>query len=84
MRESNESCWPGVGVKQNRPMLDLLNLLAAIALLVCGSSSVRPGVLRVFGADLRELIAVSVRSIADPILQLAGALAQTRYREPQL
>jgi len=41
-------------------MLHLLNLLAAIALLVWGTYIVRTGVLRVFGANLRELIAVSV------------------------
>jgi phosphate:Na+ symporter len=38
----------------------LLNLLAAIALLVWGSHLVRTGVLRVFGANLRSLLARSM------------------------
>jgi phosphate:Na+ symporter len=38
----------------------LLNLLAAIALLVWGTHIVRTGVLRLFGANLRDLIARSV------------------------
>ena len=33
-------------------MIHLLNLLAAIALLVWGTHTVRTGVLRVFGSDL--------------------------------
>lgn len=41
-------------------MLHLLNLLAAIALLVWGTHIVRTGVLRLFGPKLRELIAASV------------------------
>ena len=38
-------------------MKHLLNLLAAIALLVWGIQMVRTGILRVFGANLRQLIA---------------------------
>ena len=38
-------------------MLHLLNLLAAIALLVWGTHIVRTGILRVFGEDLREVLA---------------------------
>jgi len=38
----------------------LLNLLAAIALLVWGTHLVRTGILRVFGADLRNILAKSV------------------------
>lgn len=41
-------------------MLHLLNLLAAIALLVWGTYVVRTGVLRVFGANLRNVLARSV------------------------
>ena len=40
-------------------MIHLLNLLAAIALLVWGTHIVRTGVLRVFGEDLRNLLAKS-------------------------
>jgi len=41
-------------------MLTLLNLLAAIALLVWGTHIVRTGVLRVFGANLRKILQRSV------------------------
>ena len=41
-------------------MKHLLNLLAAIALLVWGTQLVRTGVLRVFGANLRSLLARSM------------------------
>jgi phosphate:Na+ symporter len=41
-------------------MKHLLNLLAAIALLVWGTHLVRTGILRVFGANLRHVLAVSV------------------------
>ncbi|QIL43402.1 Na/Pi cotransporter family protein [Acidovorax sp. HDW3] len=41
-------------------MKHLLNLLAAIALLVWGTHLVRTGVLRVFGANLRSLLARSM------------------------
>src|SRR6476661_3377246 len=41
-------------------MKHLLNLLAAIALLVWGTQLVRAGILRVFGANLRNVIAHSV------------------------
>ena len=40
-------------------MLALLNLLAAIALLVWGTHIVRTGMLRVFGENLRQVLAVS-------------------------
>ncbi len=40
-------------------MLPLLNLLAAIALLVWGTHIVRTGVLRVFGENLRRVLAAS-------------------------
>lgn len=43
-------------------MKHLLNLLAAIALLVWGTHLVRTGVLRVFGANLRTLLARSMRN----------------------
>lgn len=41
-------------------MKHLLNLLAAIALLVWGTYLVRTGILRVFGANLRQILARSV------------------------
>ena len=41
-------------------MKHLLNLLAAVALLVWGTHLVRTGVLRVFGANLRKILARSV------------------------
>ncbi|HWI82586.1 Na/Pi cotransporter family protein [Ramlibacter sp.] len=41
-------------------MKHLLNLLAAVALLVWGTHLVRTGILRVFGANLRNVIAQSV------------------------
>jgi phosphate:Na+ symporter len=40
-------------------MLPLLNLLAAIALLVWGTHIVRTGMLRVFGENLRQILAAS-------------------------
>src|SRR3982750_3230027 len=40
-------------------MLSLLNLLAAIALLVWGTHIVRTGMLRVFGENLRRVLAAS-------------------------
>src|SRR5215213_9205073 len=41
-------------------MKHLLNLLAAVALLVWGTHLVRTGILRVFGANLRNMLAHSV------------------------
>src|SRR3954452_6822927 len=41
-------------------MKHLLNLLAAVALLVWGTHLVRAGILRVFGANLRNVLARSV------------------------
>ena len=41
-------------------MTHLLNLLAAIALLVWGTQLVRTGILRVLGANLRNVLAQSV------------------------
>lgn len=43
-------------------MKNVLNLLAAIALLVWGIQMVRTGILRVFGANLRHMIAQGVRA----------------------
>ena len=50
-------------------MTHLLNLLAAIALLVWGTHLVRTGILRVFGADLRDILTRSINN------RLAAALA---------
>src|SRR3954466_1821938 len=43
-------------------MKHLLNLLAAVALLVWGTHLVRTGVLRVFGGNLRKFLARSMRN----------------------
>ena len=41
-------------------MIHLLNLLAAIALLVWGTNIVRAGVIRIFGENLRRVLASSL------------------------
>ncbi|MBL8317165.1 MAG: Na/Pi cotransporter family protein [Burkholderiaceae bacterium] len=51
-------------------MVHLLNLLAAIALLVWGTQIVRTGILRVFGESLRHMLAVGMSS--RPKALLAG------------
>jgi len=51
-------------------MLHLLNLLAAIALLVWGTHIVRTGMLRVFGENLRNVLQLSFGS--RPLALLAG------------
>ena len=55
-------------------MQHLLNLLAAIALLVWGTHIVRTGVLRLFGDTLREVIA---RSVGNRLQALLAGLAVT-------
>ena len=49
-------------------MTALLNLLAAIALLVWGTQIVRTGVLRIFGEDLRHVLAQSMGSRVKAVL----------------
>lgn len=56
-------------------MKTLLNLLAAIALLVWGIQMVRTGILRVFGANLRQLIARGVRTQLLAVLSGIGVTA---------
>ena len=56
-------------------MKHLLNLLAAVALLVWGTYLVRTGILRVFGANLRQLIAHSVSSRFTAVLSGIGVTA---------
>ncbi len=51
-------------------MKHLLNLLAAVSLLVWGTYLVRTGILRVFGANLRSILARSIGS--RPTAALAG------------
>ncbi|MEY4712418.1 MAG: hypothetical protein RIS88_1868 [Pseudomonadota bacterium] len=51
-------------------MKHLLNLLAAVSLLVWGTYLVRTGILRVFGANLRTILACSIGS--RPTAALAG------------
>ena len=53
-------------------MLHLLNLLAAIALLVWGTHIVRTGVLRVFGESLRGILAKSFSNRASSMLAGLG------------
>lgn len=56
-------------------MTHLLNLLAAIALLVWGTHMVRTGILRVFGANLRSVIAKSVSNRLSAALSGIGVTA---------
>ena len=56
-------------------MTHLLNLLAAIALLVWGTHLVRTGILRVLGANLRNILAKSVDSRAKAIASGIGVTA---------
>src|SRR3954462_7461806 len=51
-------------------MKHLLNLLAAVALLVWGTYLVRTGILRVFGANLRHVLARSIST--RPAAAMAG------------
>ncbi|QNK73794.1 Na/Pi cotransporter family protein [Variovorax sp. PAMC28562] len=56
-------------------MKHLLNLLAAIALLVWGTHLVRTGVLRVFGANLRKILVRSMRNRFTAALSGIGVTA---------
>jgi len=56
-------------------MKHLLNLLAAVALLVWGTHLVRTGVLRVFGANLRKFLARSMRNRFTAALSGIGVTA---------
>ncbi|MEI8325109.1 MAG: Na/Pi cotransporter family protein [Betaproteobacteria bacterium] len=56
-------------------MKHLLNLLAAIALLVWGTQLVRTGVLRVFGASLRQVLAASLNNRFTAALAGVGVTA---------
>ena len=56
-------------------MKHLLNLLAAVALLVWGTHLVRTGILRVFGANLRHILAGSVGSRFTAALSGIGVTA---------
>ena len=56
-------------------MKHLLNLLAAIALLIWGSQMVRTGVLQVFGANLRNILARSMRNRLSAALSGMGVTA---------
>ena len=53
-------------------MLHLLNLLAAIALLVWGTQIVRTGILRVFGEDLRGVLSKSFSNRGSSLLAGLG------------
>lgn len=56
-------------------MKHLLNLLAAIALLVWGTYLVRTGILRVFGANLRQVLGRSIRNRFTAALSGVGVTA---------
>ncbi|HZY17451.1 MAG TPA: Na/Pi cotransporter family protein [Ramlibacter sp.] len=56
-------------------MKHLLNLLAAIALLVWGTHLVRTGILRVFGANLRQILARSISNRYTAALSGIGVTA---------
>ncbi len=56
-------------------MTHLLNLLAAIALLVWGTQLVRTGILRVFGANLRTILSKSVRNRPTAFMSGLGVTA---------
>ncbi|BEP92997.1 Na/Pi cotransporter family protein [Acidovorax sp. sif1233] len=56
-------------------MKHLLNLLAAVSLLIWGTHLVRTGILRVFGANLRQLIAHSVSNRFTAVLSGIGVTA---------
>ena len=56
-------------------MKHLLNLLAAIALLVWGTQLVRTGILRVFGASLRQVLASSLNNRFTAALAGVGVTA---------
>ncbi|RYF74720.1 MAG: Na/Pi cotransporter family protein [Comamonadaceae bacterium] len=56
-------------------MKHLLNLLAAVALLVWGTHLVRTGVLRVFGTNLRKILAGSMRNRFNAALSGIGVTA---------
>ncbi len=56
-------------------MKHLLNLLAAIALLVWGTHMVRNGVLRVFGSNLRQFLSVSMGNRFSAMLSGLGVTA---------
>ena len=56
-------------------MKHLLNLLAAVALLIWGTHLVRRGILRVFGANLRQLIAHSVSNRLTALMSGIGVTA---------
>ncbi|MFO1224885.1 MAG: Na/Pi cotransporter family protein [Burkholderiaceae bacterium] len=53
-------------------MVHLLNLFAAIALLVWGTQIVRTGILRVFGESLRHVLAVGMRTRVQAMLAGIG------------
>ena len=56
-------------------MTHLLNLLAAIALLVWGTQQVRTGILRVLGANLRRILAQSVSNRFNAVVSGMGVTA---------
>jgi phosphate:Na+ symporter len=53
-------------------MVHLLNLLAAVALLVWGTQFVRTGILRVFGENLRHILAVGMATRVQALLAGLG------------
>ena len=60
-------------------MKHLLNLLAAVSLLVWGTHLVRAGILRVFGANLRNVLAQSLASNWAALISGLGVTALRLY-----
>ena len=57
-------------------MIHLLNLLAAIALLVWGTGIVRTGVIQLFGANLRDVLS---RSLKNRFLAMFAGVTAVSY-----
>lgn len=79
MRELPQQTTPTQGyirsLLRGQNMKHLLNLLAAIALLIWGSQMVRTGVLQVFGANLRNILARSMSNRFSAALSGMGVTA---------
>ncbi len=71
----HRGCDAATRTKRRYFMKHLLNLLAAVALLIWGTHLVRTGILRVFGANLRQLIAHSVSNRLTAVLSGIGVTA---------
>ena len=66
----------GASPQGGLPMLTLLDLLSAVALLIWGTHIVRTGILRVYGAQLRRLLGQNISR--RPLAFMAGILVTAR------